>query len=384
MLSPALQGSQASHWMNFLYTKSFYSVSIRHPSMSSEPCPVRVAADVTHARQPLARPLRASNFLPAPLGHRPLRLPLHLLHERRHGLRTPGADLSLEELYAVADAFIGLGVTRIRITGGEPLVRKGLNSLLARLGARQELEDLAITSNGSQLGHMAADLRKAGVTRLNISLDSLQRERFAAFTRRDRLDQVLAGIDAARAAGFRRIKLNTVVQKGRNDDEVQDLVAFAVERGLDISFIEEMPLGSVSSHDRKVTLCTSEEVRERVEQRFQLLPSSYRTGGPSRYYQVVGSETQVGFISPHSRNFCGDCNRARLSTEGQLYLCLFASRGQDLRALLRDPAVSDEQIAAAIAHIWQGRSDRYSELRGRAELPPESRERRVEMSYIGG
>ena len=151
--------------------------------------------------------------------------------------------LSLEELYAVADAFIGLGVRRIRITGGEPLVRKNLLSLLQRLGERDELDDLAITTNGSQLVEMAAPLRAAGVRRLNISLDSLRRERFAAFTRRDKLDQVLAGIDAARAAGFDRIKLNSVVQSGRNDDEVLDLVEFAVERGLDISFIEEMPLG---------------------------------------------------------------------------------------------------------------------------------------------
>ncbi|MDH4560007.1 GTP 3',8-cyclase MoaA [Pseudomonas sp. BN411] len=267
--------------------------------------------------------------------------------------------LSLEELYAVADAFIGLGVKRIRITGGEPLVRKGLNSLLTRLGARQELEDLAITSNGSQLGHMAADLRKAGVTRLNISLDSLQRERFAAFTRRDRLDQVLAGIDAARAAGFRRIKLNTVVQKGRNDDEVQDLVAFAVDRGLDISFIEEMPLGSVSSHERKATLCTSEEVRERVEQRFQLLPSSYRTGGPSRYYQVVGSESQVGFISPHSRNFCGDCNRVRVTAEGKLVLCLGHEGALDLKALIRRHPGDGERLRTALIDALRLKPERH-------------------------
>ncbi|BAN47647.1 GTP 3',8-cyclase MoaA [Metapseudomonas resinovorans] len=267
--------------------------------------------------------------------------------------------LSLEELYTVADAFIGLGVTRIRVTGGEPLVRKGLTSLLARLGAREELEDLSITSNGSQLGHMAADLRGAGVTRLNISLDSLQRERFAAFTRRDRLDQVLAGIDAARAAGFSRIKLNTVVQKGRNDDEVEDLVGFAVARGLDISFIEEMPLGSVSSHERKVTLCTSDEVRERVAQRFQLLPSSYRSGGPSRYYQVVGSGTQVGFISPHSRNFCGDCNRVRVTAEGKLVLCLGHEGALDLKALLRRHPGDSQRLRAALIEALRLKPERH-------------------------
>ena len=267
--------------------------------------------------------------------------------------------LTLEELYAVADAFIGLGVKRIRITGGEPLVRKNLLSLLGRLGARSELEDLAITTNGSQLAHLAKGLREAGVDRLNISLDSLQRERFAAFTRRDSLAQVLQGIDAARAAGFRRIKLNTVVQKGRNDDEVEDLVAFAVERGLDISFIEEMPLGSISSHERKVTLCTSDEVRERVAGRFQLLPSSHRTGGPSRYWQVVGSETQVGFISPHSRNFCGDCNRVRVTAEGKLVLCLGHEGALDLKALMRRHPGDSERLRAALIDALRLKPERH-------------------------
>lgn len=161
--------------------------------------------------------------------------------------------LSLEELYAVADAFIGLGVRRIRITGGEPLVRKGITGLLARLGQRAELEDLAITTNGSQLRERAAELKAAGVRRLNVSLDSLQRERFAAFTRSDRLEQVLDGIQAAREAGFERIKLNCVVQKGRNDDEILNLVEYALANQLDISFIEEMPLGSITSHRRELT-----------------------------------------------------------------------------------------------------------------------------------
>lgn len=178
--------------------------------------------------------------------------------------------LSLEELYAVADAFIGLGVRRIRITGGEPLVRKGITGLLARLGQRAELEDLAITTNGSQLRERAAELKAAGVRRLNVSLDSLQRERFAAFTRSDRLEQVLDGIQAAREAGFERIKLNCVVQKGRNDDEILDLVEYALANQLDISFIEEMPLGSITSHRRELTLCTSDEVRAIIERRWPL------------------------------------------------------------------------------------------------------------------
>ncbi|EIK52004.1 molybdenum cofactor biosynthesis protein A [Stutzerimonas stutzeri TS44] len=261
--------------------------------------------------------------------------------------------LSLEELYAVADAFISLGVKRIRVTGGEPLVRKGLATLLARLGAREELEDLAITTNGSQLHALATTLREAGVKRLNISLDSLKRERFAELTRRDRLERVLAGIEAARAAGFKRIKLNSVILKGRNDDEVVDLVTFAIERGLDISFIEEMPLGSVSDHERHVTFCSSDEVRERIETRYPLVRSSHATGGPSRYWQVAGTQTQVGFISPHSNNFCGSCNRVRVTAEGKLVLCLGHEGALDLKSLMRAHPGDTERLRNALVDALQ-------------------------------
>jgi cyclic pyranopterin phosphate synthase len=267
--------------------------------------------------------------------------------------------LSLEELYAVADAFIGLGVKRIRITGGEPLVRKNLLSLLTRLGERSELEDLAITSNGSQLAELAPQLRAAGVRRLNISLDSLRRERFAAFTRRDKLDQVLAGIDAARAAGFARIKLNSVVQKGRNDDEVLDLVEYAMERGLDISFIEEMPLGSISSHRREQTFCSSDEVRQRIEQRHALVRSSAVTGGPSRYWQVAGSDTRIGFISPHSHNFCGDCNRVRVTAEGKFVLCLGDDGALDLKRLMRAHPGDSQRLREALQQALQLKPERH-------------------------
>ncbi|KAB0545935.1 GTP 3',8-cyclase MoaA [Pseudomonas argentinensis] len=267
--------------------------------------------------------------------------------------------LSLEELYNVADAFIGLGVKRIRITGGEPLVRKNLLSLLRRLGERSELEDLSITTNGSQLAHMANDLRAAGVTRLNVSLDSLQRERFAAFTRRDMLDQVLAGIDAAAAAGFRRIKLNSVVQTGRNDDEVLGLVEYAMARGLDISFIEEMPLGSVVSHQREQTFCSSDVVRQRIEQRHALVRSSHVTGGPSRYWQVSGSDTRVGFISPHSNNFCGDCNRVRVTAEGKLVLCLGHDNALDLRSLMRAHPGDSGRLREALVGALQLKPERH-------------------------
>ncbi|MBA1275212.1 GTP 3',8-cyclase MoaA [Stutzerimonas azotifigens] len=267
--------------------------------------------------------------------------------------------LTLEELYAVADAFIGLGVKRIRVTGGEPLVRKGLTGLLARLGARPELEDLAITTNGSQLGVLAPQLREAGVTRLNVSLDSLKRERFAELTRRDKLDQVLAGIAAAQAAGFERIKLNSVVQKGRNDDEVLDLVDFAVDHGLDISFIEEMPLGAVSSHQREVTFCSSDEVRERIEARHTLVRSSHATGGPSRYWQVAGTNTHVGFISPHSNNFCGSCNRVRVTAEGKLVLCLGDEGALDLKGLMRRYPGDADRLREALVSALQLKPERH-------------------------
>ncbi|WP_371226272.1 GTP 3',8-cyclase MoaA [Pseudomonas sp. QE6] len=267
--------------------------------------------------------------------------------------------LSLEELEAVADAFISLGVRRIRITGGEPLVRKGLTGLLARLGARQELDDLAITTNGSQLRERAAELRAAGVRRLNISLDSLRRERFAAFTRADKLEQVLDGIEAAREAGFERIKLNTVVQKGRNDDEVCDLVAFALGKGIDISFIEEMPLGTVSSHERKLTLCSSDEVRALLAERWQLLPTPERSGGPSRYYRIDGYDSRIGFISPHSNNFCGDCNRVRVTAEGKLVLCLGHEGALDLRRLLREHPGDVARLRAALMEALRLKPERH-------------------------
>lgn len=221
--------------------------------------------------------------------------------------------LSLEELYAVADAFIGLGVRRIRITGGEPLVRKGITGLLARLGQRAELEDLAITTNGSQL----------------------------------------------REAGFERIKLNCVVQKGRNDDEILDLVEYALANQLDISFIEEMPLGSITSHRRELTLCTSDEVRAIIERRWPLTPSLARSGGPSRYYQIGDEPSRIGFISPHSNNFCGDCNRVRVTAEGKLVLCLGHEGALDLRELLRSHPGDRERLSAALVAALNLKPERH-------------------------
>ncbi|WP_343805781.1 GTP 3',8-cyclase MoaA [Marinobacterium maritimum] len=244
--------------------------------------------------------------------------------------------LSIEELYEVGRSFVELGVRRIRLTGGEPLVRRGLLALVQQLG-RLPVE-LSLTTNGSQLAKLAGPLADAGVDRINISLDSLQADRFQRLTRTGDLNQVLRGIDAAREAGIRRIKLNSVILRGRNDDEVLALVEFARERGLDISFIEEMPLGQISEHDRAEQFCSSEQLRARIETRFALLPSTERTGGPSRYFRMADSDSRIGFISPHSRNFCGDCNRVRVTAEGRLLLCLGHEHSVDLRQVLRDPA----------------------------------------------
>ena len=256
--------------------------------------------------------------------------------------------LSLEEIERLARLFVAHGVKKIRLTGGEPLVRQGIVGLCAKIAALPGLRELVMTSNGSQLGKLAQPLADAGVRRLNISLDSLKPERFAAITRTGELAQVLAGIDAARAAGFARIKLNAVVMQGRNADEVLDLVDYAVQRGLDISFIEEMPLGQVG-RSREESFCSSDWVRERISQRYSLIDSAEQSGGPARYVRIQGhADSRIGFISPHSHNFCATCNRVRLTAEGRLLLCLGHEHSVDLRALLRRHPESDAPLLDAI------------------------------------
>lgn len=266
--------------------------------------------------------------------------------------------LSLEEIGRIAKAFIRLGVSKIRLTGGEPLVRKNVVSLAHEIAATPGLSELNITSNGSQLRKQAQALRAAGVTRLNISLDSLQAERFNAITRTGNLAQVLDGIDAARDAGFERIKINAVILNGRNEDEVLDLLQFCIERDLDIAYIEEMPLGLIDEHDRAVTYCSSDDVRDIISQRYQLSSSSASTAGPSDYYHVTGSPIRVGFISPHSHNFCHLCNRVRVTVEGRLLLCLGNEHSMDLRALLRGGA-SDAELEQAIIRAMDLKPERH-------------------------
>lgn len=258
--------------------------------------------------------------------------------------------LTLEELEQVAAAFVALGVRKIRLTGGEPLVRNNLIGLVRQLGRLEGLEELALTSNGSRLAEMARPLREAGLTRVNISLDSLRPQRFRELTRFGDLTRVIAGIDAAVDAGFRGVKLNAVILKGRNDDEVIDLVAFARERGIDIAFIEEMPLGQIDEHSRALSFCSSDELRQQIAAHWPLVAEGDPEGaaGPARYYRMADSASRVGFISPHSNNFCHLCNRVRVTVEGRLLLCLGNEHSADLREVLRGEDGSQEALQSAI------------------------------------
>jgi len=243
--------------------------------------------------------------------------------------------LSLEEIHFICQAFVELGVGKIRITGGEPLVRKGALGLLQQIGKIPDLQELVMTSNGSKLAQMAADLKASGIKRINISLDTLDPVKFKALTRTGDLENVLKGINAAREAGFQRIKINAVILKNRNHAEVCDLVQFAVNRDIDISFIEEMPLGLVDHHNRSESYYSSDLIKQDLQKRFDLQAVPDKTGGPSDYFQVVGSTCRVGFISPHSANFCASCNRVRLTAEGRLLLCLGNEHSVDLKAVVR-------------------------------------------------
>jgi cyclic pyranopterin phosphate synthase len=262
----------------------------------------------------------------------------------------PKADiLSLEELERVCGAFVRLGVRKLRLTGGEPLVRRNIMSLFRGLSRHLEsgaLDELTLTTNGSQLDRFAPELVDLGVKRINVSLDTRDPEKFAAITRWGKIDKVMAGLRAAKAAGL-SIKINTVALKGVNDGELQDLVAWAGGEGFDLTFIEVMPLGELGEGARLDQYMPLSLVRARIQERFTLEEIDYRTGGPARYTRVKETGGRLGFITPMTHNFCEGCNRVRLTCTGTLYMCLGQEDAADLRAPVR-ASESDATLEAAI------------------------------------
>jgi cyclic pyranopterin phosphate synthase len=259
--------------------------------------------------------------------------------------------LSFGEIEALVDLLIARGVTKVRLTGGEPLVRRGILDLIARLGSRigRGLDELTLTTNGSQLGTTAESLAASGIERINVSLDSLDPERFAFITRRGRLDQVLDGVAAAKAAGL-RVKINMVALRGLNDDEIEPMLRWCGSEGLDLTLIETMPLGDVEE-DRAAHFLPLDEVKRALDGRFTLVPSLARTGGPARYFDVAELGVRLGLITPISDNFCAGCNRIRVTATGTVFGCLGHDQKVELRDILRsgDLAATDAALDALIA-----------------------------------
>lgn len=293
--------------------------------------------------------------------------------------------LTLEELHRVALAFIARGVTKIRLTGGEPLVRRDMIDLVRSLGRRigdtgpaGGLDELTLTTNGTRLAEFADDLFDAGVRRVNVSLDTLDPARFAALTRRERLSQVLEGIAAASAAGL-KVKINTVALKGVNEDEITDLVVWAHGHGHDMTLIEVMPLGDVDGEriDQYLPLT---DVRADLERRWTLTPDSHTTGGPARYVRVAETGGRLGFITPLTSNFCDGCNRVRVTTTGMLYACLGGREQVDLRAAVRS-ADPEQALHDALTEAMTIKPHRHAfAIRQKGEAPALARH----MSMTGG
>ncbi len=314
--------------------------------------------------------------------------------DKRYPFLPHSSLLSFEEVARVARLFVAHGVRKIRLTGGEPLLRRDLERLVAMLADLRTVEGdplvLTLTTNGSILAKKARALKDAGLGRVTVSLDALDD---AIFRRMNDADfpvaEVLAGIDAAERVGLGPIKVNMVVKRGANDQEIVPMARHFRDRNVALRFIEYMDVGSTNGW-RMDEVLPSAEVIARIGEAFAIERLAVSTvGETAERWRYVGSSSEppvageIGTISSVTKAFCRDCNRARLSTEGKLFLCLFASRGYDLRSLVRGGA-SDAQIAATIGLVWQRRDDRYSELRGRAEAPAGSGARRVEMHYIGG
>jgi cyclic pyranopterin phosphate synthase len=274
----------------------------------------------------------------------------------------PRADiLTFDEMDRLTRLFTSLGADRVRITGGEPLLRRDLSDLIAQLAANPAIKDLALTTNGVLLAPMAARLREAGLHRITISLDTLQADRFERLTRFDVLDHVLEGIDAARAAGFEPLKLDTVVIRGVNDDEMVDLIEFAREKGAEIRFIEYMDVGGATRWSMG-SVVPRLEMLARIGERYgEIAPVEEATSAPADRFRLPDG-TVFGIISSTTQPFCEDCDRSRVTADGMWYLCLYAVQGTDLRGPMRRGA-EDEELMALIASVWRGRLDRGAELR---------------------
>ena len=296
----------------------------------------------------------------------------------------PKAELlSLEELDRLCSNFIGMGVRKLRITGGEPLVRKGIMTFFRAMKRHLDsgaLDELTLTTNGSQLAKFAQELADCGVRRINVSLDTLDAEKFHKITRWGRFQQVIDGIDAAVAAGL-KVKINTVALKGTNDDEVHQLVEWCGARGHDLTFIEVMPMGDMGEEQRLDQYWALDDVRAEIASRWTLTDIPLNTGGPARYVEVAETGGRIGFITPLTHNFCESCNRVRLTCTGQLYMCLGQEDDADLRKVLRaypeDDAPLRAAIERAIARKPKGHDFDYSRQSVQGEM---SRH----MSHTGG
>ena len=256
----------------------------------------------------------------------------------------PQEWLSFDEIERVIRAFASLGVQRVRVTGGEPLVRRNLPSLVTRLSGIPGIEDLSLSTNAVSLPRQAAALKAAGISRINVSLDSLRADRFKDITRGN-LDKVIAGLMSARQAGFSPIKINMVIMKGINDDEVEDMIEFCIEHDFTLRFIETMPVGNTGRNASSHYL-SLQDVENRLAERYPLIPGVIPGGGPARYVQVAGTELRIGFITPISQHFCETCNRVRLAVDGTLYLCLGQEHRFEFRPLLR-AGISDSELQEA-------------------------------------
>jgi cyclic pyranopterin phosphate synthase len=273
-----------------------------------------------------------------------------------HDFSEPDEWLTFDEIERVIAAFAALGVQRVRITGGEPLVRRNLPHLAGRLAAIPDLDDLSLSTNAVALARQAEALYEAGIGRINVSLDSLHAERFREITR-GKLDKVLDGLMAARRSGFSPIKINMVVMKDVNDDEIEDMVEFCIEHEFTLRLIETMPVGDTGRNATSHYL-DLQSVRERLARRFSLIPGVMPGGGPARYMKITGTDLNIGFITPISQHFCETCNRVRLAVDGTLYLCLGQEHRFEFRPLLR-AGISDNELRDAVRHAITLKPERH-------------------------